>query len=414
MQQQQPLIVYKIHTLLLLLLYDSFTMPLSDATAPSVALSVAPGVAPSTSLALANDHDHIVLNPFTSRDTLYIILDYLPVRSLFNVAFCNKTILAAVSYEQVVRSALMAGGDSFTIASDVAKLLKKGTIYTPSVPRLLRLTVTGMGCESCGSPSKERSYEYQDLGLPLCHRCSVARLKRRRTTSAKKRHPLLAGIQYTNMVISLRGPYRTRDGEWAGPILTYEDAACREPRWDEILAQHEEHRNLHKHHAQCIIYTVDALSEKADENYRALEELKEEQIESAYEKKQTKLYARKLARTQQVLQEFFSYLDGTKEWALLVTNHSYDTRPFTDFDDVRNWSVVKFESCFLEEKLGKFTCYLRLANHDTLKKAAEEVTSQFDQLYRCGFDRFDSQWRTSFVLFGKYGLRESSNQARVV
>ena len=107
--------------------------------------------------------------PLLPLDTFKIIMEYVDIRTLYNLSNSCKTLKGFVSYPLVITAALMSSSSSQKNMYDVHDLLVKNSIYAPSVHRLLRLTV-GLKCEFCNSSPVENVNKY--YGVYICGECA--------------------------------------------------------------------------------------------------------------------------------------------------------------------------------------------------------------------------------------------------
>lgn len=242
------------------------------------------------------------------------ILDYMDLDSMFRLQFCSKLLLLhnnnVIAYRHVIRAAVHESrrrGDveymnEQMLSSpciDVKKIattpfgalmllmhrIRADQIYVPSVARLLRLVVgAGKGCELCGSATRIRDMRSWENGVAFCHRCMPDKIAYRRSKITCLRHDRLAGRQNATELIVLREPYRTKDGEWAGPILTYQDIDGRTsrnpPSFTETLKSRDLHCNKFKVHREDILKAYDqevvGLRMEEDTDSESKEESEEE------------------------------------------------------------------------------------------------------------------------------------------
>jgi hypothetical protein len=149
------------------------------------------------------------LGVFTNADIASVIFPFLDVRELYNLAFSNKTLLASLRHEHVVRSALLHGGHAKTTATSVCRLVEKRKIFVPS-PRRFLCMVNGKRCERKGCIGNLNVVR-PDYGLFTCWDCCQWLTKK--VIRNKKWMPLLeqprtAGASYGSGIYILQFPYR--------------------------------------------------------------------------------------------------------------------------------------------------------------------------------------------------------------
>jgi len=81
-------------------------------------------------------------------DAMVNVMEFLPPRSLYNIALTCKSLREMVTTKMVVQSALIHGGHAKKTMEELYKLMKNQSIYPPSPLRLLRLA-NGKTCEFC-------------------------------------------------------------------------------------------------------------------------------------------------------------------------------------------------------------------------------------------------------------------------
>lgn len=112
--------------------------------------------------------DANVDHPFLPMETMKEIMEYVDIRTLFNMSNCCKTLRAFVKYPVVVRTALMSSTASAKNMENIRDLLVAESIHTPSVHRLLRLMV-GQKCEFCKEKVVDGVNRF--YGVAICNHC---------------------------------------------------------------------------------------------------------------------------------------------------------------------------------------------------------------------------------------------------
>lgn len=315
-------------------------------------------------------------NPFANPDVLGRILDYLPIKALFRVAFSSRSLLRSITYEQVVRSAMMAGGGSLSTMKQLAFLILGKEIYTPSIPRLLRLVVTGRGCEGCQRARLIRDGRFRDYGVAYCGACMLHARAHRQARSPKHRQPRSAAGRTEDAArpVAWSGrrngePHRTRDGEWAGPISRRRDAPA-------------DVRHPCKEHAPEILATFWAVIPRVRTRDRELEARRGAEARRREARKLARSDAHRRKQTRQVVQKFCDLIDDDKEWKGRATVHSYPGR--REYDSTVKIPLVRFESTVVQGALKDLLVHLSRATPRALREAAQDVTRQLDELPRDG------------------------------
>ncbi|CAB9529499.1 expressed unknown protein [Seminavis robusta] len=212
---------------------------------------------------------HQAVSPFTNSDIVSVVTGYLGVQDLFRLAFSSKAILSVLSYEHVIRSVMLRNLDhklidrfaeehpscSVVTLANIIYQIQKERIYVPSVPRLLRLVISHIGCEACGKPRHKRDMRGHENGVALCMRCMARLTAYKNSQNAKFRHGRMAGRHDQTRVILLRSTYKSHllgKAEPAGSILTVGDM----DQWknfETILQGRDETYNPRKHLGPDIV-----------------------------------------------------------------------------------------------------------------------------------------------------------------
>ncbi len=103
-------------------------------------------------------------------DAMVNVMEFLPPRSLYNVALTCKSLREMVTTKMVVQSALIHGGNAKKTMEELYKLMKNHSIHVPSPLRLLQLT-NGKRCEFCNSKSVLSLYNGLNIGAFSCWDC---------------------------------------------------------------------------------------------------------------------------------------------------------------------------------------------------------------------------------------------------
>ena len=97
-------------------------------------------------------------------------IQFLPPKSLMNVALTCKSLLSRVTTTMVVRSALIHGDNAKKTFEELYKLMKNHSIHPPSPLRLLRLA-NGRKCEFCCKKNVLSLYQDMNIGAFSCWQC---------------------------------------------------------------------------------------------------------------------------------------------------------------------------------------------------------------------------------------------------
>ncbi|KAL7458347.1 hypothetical protein ACHAWC_010176 [Mediolabrus comicus] len=103
-------------------------------------------------------------------DAMVTVMEFLPPRSLMNVALTCKSLLSRVTTTMVVRSALIHGDNAKKTFEELYKLMKNHSIHPPSPLRLLRLA-NGRKCEFCVKKNVLSLYQDMNIGAFSCWNC---------------------------------------------------------------------------------------------------------------------------------------------------------------------------------------------------------------------------------------------------
>jgi hypothetical protein len=170
--------------------------------------------------------------PEISEDALGIVMKFLGPRELFRLAYCSKQLLAKITPEMVIRSAMISGGHAATTIKALQPLMANRSIYPPSALRLLRL-INGRKCELCGLAKV--SHARPNYGVFFCWPCTTERTRGWKTNWVRyDRNPRYG--QILHMPIFQECKYGKQFYLWtkvfiavgkshekAGPIVTFGD-----------------------------------------------------------------------------------------------------------------------------------------------------------------------------------------------
>jgi hypothetical protein len=186
-------------------------------------------------------------------------------------------------------------------------------------------------------------------------------------------------------------PYRTRDGEWAGPILVSSDMASDMASYMatagsnlEAILRQRDAPEMHPHRPQAT--TIVALTKK----WRSLAE---KRVEDMHRMEREPEYQRllrndrsRLPLTTQFVKQFCASIDNTKEWKSLATSHSYVTRKLSDTEETL--PLVKFRSMFVQDGLEDILGLSNPLDNDT--ENFDWVKECFDSIYDDGYHRIET------------------------
>ena len=85
---------------------------------------------------------------FINVDAMVNVMEFLPPRSLYNVALTCKSLREMVTTKMVVQSALIHGGHAKKTMEELYNMMSNHSIHVPSPLRLLQLA-NGKRCEFC-------------------------------------------------------------------------------------------------------------------------------------------------------------------------------------------------------------------------------------------------------------------------
>ncbi len=103
-------------------------------------------------------------------DAMVNVMEFLPPRSLYNVALTCKSLREMVTTKMVVQCALIHGGHAKKTMEEMYKMMSKHSIHVPSPLRLLQLA-NGKRCEFCNNKSVLSLYSGLNIGAFSCWDC---------------------------------------------------------------------------------------------------------------------------------------------------------------------------------------------------------------------------------------------------
>jgi hypothetical protein len=316
------------------------------------------------------------LGVFTNGDIASVIFPFLDVRELYNLAYSNKTLLASLRHEHVVRSALLHGGHAKTTASSVCRLVEERKIFIPS-PRRFLCMVNGKHCERKGCDGNLNVVR-PDYGLFMCWDCCQRWTKK--VIRNKKWMPLLeeprtAGASYGSGVYIWQLPYRDTTGDLAGPVLTMSDLG-RVDMVDEILQECDD---------------LDPHLSSVDEIVRTWKESKEAAVTREKEREDAKKQKTKMAdknrreKTSKMI-ESLSLLLEYKEWKEFALSHYW--QDLKVWRDRKRVPMVFFRCGVVNSSMHSFLIAPSKANRKGIQAVADQITRWFDMMYAKRFHDF--------------------------
>mmetsp|Transcript_26949 Transcript_26949/g.65440 ORF Transcript_26949/g.65440 Transcript_26949/m.65440 type:complete len:593 (-) Transcript_26949:121-1899(-) len=164
---------------------------------------------------------------FGITDVVSQLFSFLDPRSLLRFSCVNKDFSSLLTYEHVVRAAMMRGGFGATSLERMVLLINHGLIWVPSPIRLLRV-VCGKRCEKCSDGSPR--YASASFGVFLCDKCIEACTTPiehwKKPILAYKRAPLVCfGPRkgpWTMKKFFFKSPMKDRTSEDIGPLVTFQ------------------------------------------------------------------------------------------------------------------------------------------------------------------------------------------------
>jgi len=103
-------------------------------------------------------------------DAMVNVMEFLPPRSLYNVALTCKSLREMVTTKMVVQCALIHGGHAKKTMEELYNMMSTHSIHVPSPLRLLRLA-NGKRCEFCNNKSVNSLYSGLNIAAFSCWDC---------------------------------------------------------------------------------------------------------------------------------------------------------------------------------------------------------------------------------------------------
>jgi len=103
-------------------------------------------------------------------DAMVNVMEFLPPRSLYNVALTCKSLREMVTTKMVVQCALIHGGHAKKTMEELYALMSNHSIHIPSPLRLLRLA-NGKRCEHCIKKTVNTLYSGLNIASFSCWDC---------------------------------------------------------------------------------------------------------------------------------------------------------------------------------------------------------------------------------------------------
>jgi hypothetical protein len=316
------------------------------------------------------------LGVFTNGDIASVIFPFLDVRELYNLAYSNKTLLASLRHEHVVRSAVLHGGHAKTTASSVCRLVEERKIFIPS-PRRFLCMVNGKHCERKGC-NGNLNVARPEYGIFMCWDCCQRWTKK--VIRNKKWMPLLeqprtAGASYGSCVYIFQLPFRDTAGDLAGPLLTMSDLG-RQGTLEQILAKCDA-LDLHVSSVDEIVRTWKASKEAAVSREQEREEIKTQKTKMADKNRQEK--------TIKII-ESLSLLLEHKEWKDIAMSHKW--KDLKVYRDRKRVPMVYFNCGVVNSSMESFLVAPSKANKKAIQAVADQITVWFDMMYAKHFHDF--------------------------
>jgi hypothetical protein len=330
----------------------------------------------TTTTSTTDESFRSTLGVFTNGDIASVIFPFLDVRELYNLAFSNKTLLASLRHEHVVRSAVLHGGHAKTTASSVCRLVEERKIFIPS-PRRFLCMVNGKHCERKGC-NGNLNVARPDYGLFMCWDCCQRWTKK--VIRNKKWMPLLeeprtAGASYGSGVYIFQLPYRDTTGDLAGPLLTMSDLG-RQGTLKQILAKCDA-LDPHVSSIDEIVRTWKDSKEAAVTREQEREEVKKQKTKMADKNRQEK--------TRKII-ESLSLLLEHKEWKEIALSHKW--KDLKVYRDRKRVPMVSFKCGVVNSSMQSFLVAPSKANKKAIQAVADQITGTFDMIYAKHFHDF--------------------------
>lgn len=163
---------------------------------------------------------------FGCSDIVSELLAFLDTKSLLQFSCVNKGFSSLLTYEHIVRAAMMTGGYTAESLNRVISPIRDQMIWIPSPQRLLRL-VSGKRCEKC---CRSTRFVSPCTGLFLCSKCTVENTKQ--VYRGKAMNPYLDSIRVQRVPrkgprsrhrFLIKAPMTDTTGEKIGPLVTLQD-----------------------------------------------------------------------------------------------------------------------------------------------------------------------------------------------
>lgn len=352
----------------------------TDAAKKKANFTLSPGTKSSTGTGTdtgsTDDTFRSTLGAFTNSDIASVIFPFLDVRELYNLAFSNKTLLASLRHEHVVRSAVLHGGHAKTTASSVCRLVEERKIFIPS-PRRFLCMVNGKHCERKGC-NGNLNVVRPDYGLFLCWDCCQRYTKK--VIRNKKWMPLLeqprtAGASYGSGVYIFQLPYRDTTGGLAGPLLTMSDMGRRGT--PEQILQECDALDPYVSSVDEIVRTWKGSKEAAVTREKEREEIKSKKTLMADKNRQEK--------TSKII-ESLSLLLEHKEWKEIALSNKW--KDLKVWRDRKRVPMVSFKCGVVNSSMFSFLVAPSKANKKAIHAVADQIIGWFDMMYAKHFHDF--------------------------
>jgi hypothetical protein len=321
------------------------------------------------------------LGVFTNGDIASVIFPFLDVRELYNLAFSNKTLLASLRHEHVVRSAVLHGGHAKTTASSVCRLVEERKIFIPS-PRRFLCMVNGKHCERKGC-NGNLNVVRPDYGLFMCWDCCqrwTKKVMRNQKWMPLLEQPRTAGASYGSGVYMFQLPYRDTTGDLAGPLLTMSDLSSRQGagtlNCEQILAKCDA-LDLYVSCVDEIVQTWNESKEAAVTREQEREEVKTQKTKTADQNRQEK--------TRKIIESLSSLLEH-KEWKEVALSHKW--KDLKVYRDRKRVPMVSFNCGVVNSSMQSFLVAPSKANKKAIQAVADQITVWFDMMYAKNFHDF--------------------------
>lgn len=338
---------------------------------------------------------------FSNPDLISIIMSSLDTPELLRLTFCNKTLVSALEYKHVVRSAMFHGARAFDTMECVYNLVNDRQIYIPSPQRMLRM-VNAKQCEREGC-TKNVWYHQMAYGVCFCDECYTS-FTSHRIDSRTKMWDALMEEPWTANCIWLSSshlwvrPYTDASGDCAGPILTIKD-------WNtESLDHLLEEQDAVDPHANDSMKIVNAFEESEDADKVRREDIFWRRYFEKQQEKQrhfNQVQERRLAQTYRVIDKLSRLLQDWKWKEAAVLHHYVDFHTqcnqyiqrwksmalLHQNVDFRNRCTEKcclyipfviFECKLVDEKMRPLLKHLSKAINNTLEGIAHEIRHDFE------------------------------------